>query len=514
MKNIKELDISNNDDYILVEDLSEKEIKELKKLVKKFIVSYLDKDKIQTDEDWLFNKLKEELPEKAENELNIISEEIIKSVKEFNGNINDINIACENGKDKESWFINKVLDATTGVSVIEYGNYLNEIDNAITNANAQMMRTVSTNSNEISRCMNLDGFIAEQYAVNTFNMESQISGSKYIAEVCVPGPGETYGLNSFDTVIKDSSTGKIVHQYQFKYGKDSKATINLLKNGNYNNQRFVVPKGQVAEVKKAFPGKSVESYMGGTDKVKTKSKSLTKEEVKRLQLDAQERGILPNNNWNTYNTKELVLNIGKNAGMVGLQSALVTTGFNLVAKTIQGEKIDSNETIELALRTGTDSGIKVATSGALKVAVEKGFIKLIPKGTPAGIISNVACLGIENAKILAKVATGELTISQALDKMGRTSMAMVYGLGWGTSGMALGVASLAWIPIVGPIVGGVVGGMVGYMAGSKFGSSVYSGLNKVGGVVKSVVKSAWSGVKSVGSKIGNGIRSLGRRIFG
>ena len=91
---------------------------------------------------------------------------------------------------------------------------------------------------------------------------------------------ETYGLNSFDTVIKDIHTGKIVHQYQFKFGKDAKTTIGLLKSGNYNNQRYVVPADQVAEIKKAFPNKSVEAYMGGTDRVPTKSGSLTKEEAK------------------------------------------------------------------------------------------------------------------------------------------------------------------------------------------------------------------------------------------
>lgn len=144
------------------------------------------------------------------------------------------------------------------------------------------MRTVTTNTGEISKCMNLDGFIAEQNAVNTFNMRAQLESSKYVAEVKVPEPGETYGLNSFDTVIKDSTTGKIVHQYQFKFGKNSKATIDLLKGGNYNNQRFVVPLEQVEDVKNAFPGKSVEAYMGGTDVVSIKSGTLTKEQAKKL----------------------------------------------------------------------------------------------------------------------------------------------------------------------------------------------------------------------------------------
>lgn len=494
--------------------ITEEEANEASKMIQKFVGDYSKKDKELTDEAWLEKKLKEELPEKSEEEIGRISSEIIDSIHEYESNYEDVSQAAKNGIESNQWFSEKVAEVSTGISIIEYGNYLNAIDNSITNANAQMLRTVTTNAGEISQCMNLDGFIAEQHAVNTFNMQAQMEGSHYYAEVLVPKPGETYGLNSFDTVIRDANTGKIVHQYQFKFGKDAKATISLLKDGNYNNQRYVVPVEQVKEVRKAFPGKSVEPYMGGTDKVSTKSATLTKEEAKKLQLDTQEKGVLPREDWNSFNTKELALNIGKNAGLAGLQAAVITTGFDLVAKKVKGEPIDGDETIELALKTGTDSGIKAAAAGALKVASEKGVISIIPKGTPAGVIAQMACVGIENAKILAKVASGEITLTEAMDMMGRTSTAMVYGLGWGATGMAIGAVALSWIPIVGPIVGGIVGGTIGYMAGSKFGSAVYSGLKKVGGVIKSAAKKVWSGVKTVASKIGNGIRSLGRKIFG
>ena len=207
-----------------------------------------------------------------------------------------------------------------------------------------------------------------------------------------------------------------------------------------------------------------------------------------------------------YNTKELALNIGKNAGLVGLQSAAVATGFNLAAKAVSGEKIDGGEVLETALASGADAGIKAATAGALKIGAEKQIIKLIPRGTPASVIANIACVSIENTKILAKVASGELTISEALDHMGRTSVSMVYGLGWGATGTAIGAAALSWIPIVGPIVGGLAGGRIGY--------TVYSGVKKVGSTAKSVAKSAWNGVKSVGRSVVSGIKSIGRKLFG
>ncbi len=495
-----------------IEGLAEKEAKELQNLLKRFMHSYSNKASDIEDKEWMKNQLQVELPHLTNEEAERLSAETIESIAEFDNNLSSINQACGSGISKEDWFASKVAEASTGVSVIDYGNYLKNIDTAITNANAQMIRTVTTNVGDISQCYNLDGFIAEQHHVNTFNMQATLGKSPFRAEVCVPESGQTYGLNSFDLVIKNISTGKIVHQYQCKFGADADATIALIKSGNYNNQRFLVPAEQVEAVKKAFPGKSVEAFIGGTDVVSIQSKTLTKQQAKELQLDAQQKNSIPSNDWNNYNTLDLAKHIGKNAGLAGVQAAVITTGFDLAAKVISGEKIDADETIEIALTTGADAGIKAATAGAIKVGAEKGIISVLPKGTPISVIANIACLGIENVKILGKVATGELTMTQALDQMGRTSTSMIYGMGWGANGAVLGAAALSWIPIVGPIVGGLVGGMVGYMAGSKVGNAIYSGLKTVGSVAKSVAKSAWNGVKSVGRAISSGVKSIGNAI--
>ena len=166
---------------IQIEGLTEKEVKELSDIIKRFVNSYMEKDKSMTDDEWLYEKLKEELPDKGDNEIKKIADEIMTSVLEFDTNLNDINKACNSGVSKEEWFIDKVSDASKGISMIDYGNYLNNIDNTISTANAQMMRTITTNSGEISKCINLDGFIAEQHAVNTFNMDQEMGADLNIA---------------------------------------------------------------------------------------------------------------------------------------------------------------------------------------------------------------------------------------------------------------------------------------------------------------------------------------------
>lgn len=504
----------NNTQDVQMEGLSKKEAKEFKKLLTKFVKAYGQKSKDITDQEWLKAQFLEELPDLTEEQAEKLASETVDSVKEYDDNLKSLNEATARGTSKEQWLADKIAKASSGMSVVQYGEYLNSIDTALTNANAQMMRTITTNAGEINQNQYLDGFIAEQHLVNTFNANAALKKSKFFAEVKVPGAGETYGKNSFDIVIRDSTNPKAtpVHQYQVKCCDSAANAIQKLRDSGsvtkYSNQQIVVPADQVQEVQSAFPGKTIVSKIGGTDKVSIVSDELNKEQVKELQLNAQSEGQVPTTDWNSFQTKELALNIGKNAGLAGMQAAALTTGFSLAAQVIKGEDIDVEETVTVALKTGADSGLKAATAGAVKVGVEKGIIGIIPKGTPMGVIANTVCVGIENIKILKKVADGELTMTQALDQMGKTTTAMIYGLGWGTTGAAIGAYALSWIPIVGPVIGGLAGGMLGYMAGSKFGEAVYKGLKAVGTGVKNVCKSVWNGVKSVGSKIKNGFRHI------
>ena len=50
----------NMDQEIQIEGLTEKEVKELSDIIKRFVNSYIKKDKSMTDDEWLYEKLKEE----------------------------------------------------------------------------------------------------------------------------------------------------------------------------------------------------------------------------------------------------------------------------------------------------------------------------------------------------------------------------------------------------------------------------------------------------------------------
>ncbi len=483
--------------------ISEEEAREFRKILERLMNAYKEKNPDEPLRDWLAVQFKKELPELSEAEAAQLGKETVDTVEEYDKNLAEIKAAAEKGIGKEQWFAKKVQEASAGIAVAEYGRKLQVLDDALSTANEQMMQTILRKDGAISQAPNLDGFMAEQELVNSFNMQAKLTGSTYYAEVQVPVG--RYGKNSFDVVVKDQS-GHIVHQYQVKYGADAKATIQMLKRGNYNNQIIVVPPEQVAEVQAAFPGKTVVSTISSPDG--TFSADFTKETIKEWQKAAQEKGELPEVNWNNYNTKELAIKLGKDAAFAGMQAAVIGTGFNLAAKIFSGEEIDGDETIQTALETGADASVKSVAAGAMTIAHRNGKLNIIPKGTPISTIANIACVAVENVKILGKVACGELTVAEGLDMAGQTTTSMAFGLGWGATGTAVGAAAFSWIPVVGPVVGGLVGGMVGYMGGSKFGETIYKGAKKLVSAGVGLVKSAWEGVKSVGRGILDGFRSL------
>lgn len=493
------------------------EARSLKRLLTRFMKEYGKKPAEQSDQEWLKARFLAEMPEMSEEEAEALSRETVKTIYQYDENLKSLKSARKKGQTSEEWFAEKTQESSAGLSAAAFAQRLSDMDTVLDQANTQMIRTVKTLDGEIKQQWNLDGFIAEQHHAKSSNIAAQARGTPFSARVCAPEAGQVYGKNSFDLVICDQ-TGKTMHQYQCKYGADAKATIQLLKRGNYNNQTILVPPEQVEQVQAAFPGKTVVSSIGGTERVPVSSEPLTKAQAKELQIRTQESGIVPEVGWGSYDSRILAKFVGKQAALAGISGAAIGAGFHMAAKLAADEPIEPEEVVKTALETGADAGVKTVTAGAIKVAAEKGMIGLIPPGTPVTAIANIACVAVENIKILAKVAKGELTVLEGLDQMGCNTVSMTYGLGWGVAGATAGAAALNWVPIVGPVVGGLAGGTIGYLAGSKFGQTVYEGAKKAVQTATTVASKIYNGVKETGKKIARGIGSvlggLRRTIFG
>ena len=354
----------------------------------------------QPVEQWLGGKLQEYLPEEPSEEIHKMTDEIVTTLHRNEAMHQSLQEAVANGRSRESWFAAQTQKSISAMSAQEASVYLAGLDKALDTANEQLYHTINTKAGVPSQNPNLDGYIAEQYHAQTFNLNAEATGSEYRAKVLEPDGA--YGKNSVDVVIVDGE-GKIVKRYQCKYGQDSHATGEMFEKGDYRGQGKLIPDGQ--------------------------------------------------------------------------------------------------EVVEAALTGGADFGVKAATAGALKVASEKEILSVIPKGTPAGTFANIAYVAVENVKVLGKVATGELTLREGLEKMQETTASTVAGLASMSKGAAIGGAvGLAFGP-VGAAVGGFVGGTVAYMAGSKVGELAVKGARKVFEVGKTVVKKVAQKAADIGSRV-------------
>lgn len=452
---------------------------------------------------WLEEELKKQLPDYANQEIQEMSSEIVETLALTETKKGELRAAVAAGRSKESWLAASLKQSTSHLSAQESARYLQGLDDAVKEANAQWQDTLTTKAGAINQNRNLDGFIAEQKHVNSYNMKAKALGGDLHAEVLKPKPGETYAKNSVDIVIKDSS-GKIVSRYQAKYGATAEETIKLIEKGDYRGQQLLVPPEQVEEVQRAFPNRKVSSTIGEGN---IQSDSFSKEEAKRMQEEAQSGNWLETD-WNEYATKDIALGIGKQVGTSCLQGAAIGAGSYAIGKMINGEPIDGEEVVEAAITTGADFGVKTATAGALKVAAEKEIIKVIPKGTPASTLTNIAFVAVEDVKILGKVAEGELTVKEGLDEMEQTTVATVAGIAASKTGGAAGAAIGSVLGPVGTMVGGFVGNAVGYMAGSSVGKAITKAGQKVRDTARKVVSKVADTVREGAARLFSGVCGL------
>lgn len=492
-----ELLLNEDDHPILIEE----ECAELTPILKDFVETWAE-NADQPEGSWLLAKLQKYLPEKSAAEIKSISNEIIASIETAVKAKASLDAATKCGISKESWFASQAQKAASGMSAQEASKYLSDLDIALQDANESLYQTITTKSGAINQNPSLDGFIAEQYHVQTFNLNAEATGSQYRAKVLKP-EGKGYAKNSVDIVIVDQKSGKVVRRYQSKYCKDAKATEAAFKKGDYRGQRKLISEGQENDLLNA--NTVIEAPDGTT------SKPLSKNQAKQLRDEAQS-GRWNELNWNEYAIKDLAVGIGKQAGYAALQGAAIGVGFDVAAKLWNGEEINGRELLGTALKSGADFGVKAAVTGALKVGVEKGIISVIPKGTPAGTIANIVYVAVEDAKVIGKMATGEYTAKEGLDKLEQTTVATTGGLIAMGKGAAIGAEIGAFAGPIGVAVGGFIGGTVGYMAGSKVGEAIVKVHHKIRDKAVEIAKGTDNRVVAAGHIVANGIRDFASSI--
>ncbi|HCE4559675.1 hypothetical protein CGG79_00350 [Vibrio parahaemolyticus] len=481
--------------------------KKTRGVIGSFIRSYRDKSPELSNKAWLCREFAK-YPNiwQTEEEIEQTAGEIVEEVAVFKSAQQELTEHHSKGLSTNNWLAGKIEQGATAGGVTNFGAYATKIDTAIETANKANIDLLYRNDGQLNQQLNLDGFIAEQHHVDTFNLDAVAKGSEYSAEVLQPKPGQTYGKNSVDIVIKDGEE-KIVRRYQAKYGADADATDTMLKKGDYRGQRKLVPEGQSEDI----PGSTETIEIDGVE-----SKPLSKQEAKERQRRAQEEAEAKQYDWNETSRIDIAKNIGQKAGA----AALLSVGFQgarilgrriwngITGKENNSAEEDLQEFVRSSLKSAATSGLTVAVTGGVTVAVKSGWLGNALKNTPAGRIANAVCIGIENAKILCKFAKGEITGAEALDQAGSATCSLVGGLAGGAKGASIGAALGTALGPVGTAIGGVVGGVVGGIAGNTVGEAIYEGGKKIVSTVVDSIKSVGSAISSGVSLVFSGVASL------
>ena len=428
-------------------------------LIESFVASWEQHKHEKSPAEWLRDEFRR-YPHIWASDAEVVStaNEVVASIEQANEAKASLQAHLEQGKSQASWLASSVERGAAAAGASSVGQYAHEIDEALRKANDGMLKTLATQSGAVNLGPNLDGFIAEQHHANTFNLDAAAKGSPLRAKVL-----RGQRKNSVDIVVKDANDS-IVRRYQSKYGQDADSTRDYFKEGDYRGQRKLVPSGQEGDIP------------GATDRIEVdgvSSAGLSKEEAKRLQEQAQLEQEFETYEWNDVNRIEIAKSIGKQS----LLAAAIASAFEgarllcrrlwnfLTGKPNRPLSEDLEDFFKSSLKSGARVGAQTAVTGAVVVAARNGWIKVLLR-TPAGTIAGIVHVAIENAKVLFKLATGELTAEEALDAMGATTAAAVGGFIGAGKGATVGAL------VAGPL-GALIGGVVGGIAGSKIGEAVW-----------------------------------------
>ena len=211
----------------------------------------------------------------------------------------------------------------------------------------------------------------------------------------------------------------------------------------------------------------------------------------------------PNAQWNRYTMAPVVNEIGQQAVLMGANGVMMP-----MPQMPAGEILPQDVTEE-ERGSVVDEGLKMAAAAAIKIGHAAGKIPFLPKAMPISAITNIACVGVESFKNIGRVATGKISPLQAIENIGRASVAAIAD--FCTTGIPARL--LAPIPVVGPALSVMVGGFLMQCSPEYIQQKIYAGINKVKTVAKTVATTISNAVTTVTSTVKNAAKSVVDFIF-
>lgn len=461
-------------------------------VVGRFVHSYSLKDASVSDANWLAGELARDGVVRPEDEVNAI----LKGMADYMESRGELTRRVEHGESRTR-FVRDCLEngakAAGGTSVCEYAS---RVDEAVSQANEMMWNTVHRLDGGINQSPTLFGNIAEAHLAGTATINQAAAESSLVTV-----QPRVNTLASPDTMVFDAISGKTVSMQQMKWYPTPEGAIQAWDSRSYTGQTLIVPQEQVPYIREHRPDIPVRASVDG-------SKGLSYDAAKEMQRQVQEQGTVQQRDWSDADVAILSKHIlGKSvqAGIyaVGIQAA-ATLGRRMwnsfIGKPNKSFEHDLTQFAEDAAKSGMAATATTAVAGGLVAAARSNLLGSALATAPAGAISALACAAVENVKILNQLGSGEITASQALDRSGDNTCALLGSLAVGAD---FAVKGTLLLPGIGTVVGAIVGGAIGHMGGHAIYEGAKRAVKAVGNFisrtvssVKTTVSRAWSAVKS------------------
>lgn len=202
--------------------------------------------------------------------------------------------------------------------------------------------------------------------------------------------------------------------------------------------------------------------------------------------------------WSKETLFDAAQSIAEQTAVTAAGMPLLSSGVPMALTATQGETgFDRDDVADMETGDDNDTGLKTVAAGALGICVKLGKIPLLSKLTPISAITDIACWGVESVKSVANFASGKMSATQAVERIGRATSAAVSHMCM----KGIGKKLCTMIPVVGPTVGMAIGTAIDSLASKSIGKMIHAGIEKIKPTATTVLETAKSVVAAGVNKL-------------
>ena len=116
--------------------------KALRDVLKSFMDSYDQRDKEAAFQQWLAERIKQDLPEMSDEDCKSLCVDIVEGIERYDRVLENLNESIEAGQSKEEWFAERLEEAYVDMPLDEAGSTLMQLESDLNESNANLMTEI------------------------------------------------------------------------------------------------------------------------------------------------------------------------------------------------------------------------------------------------------------------------------------------------------------------------------------------------------------------------------------